>query len=67
MVFRKHQQSWNMLESSKIKWSNFTLYSNVDLPGIKRIPGKYGYRGKNHNDEIYRKRHKNCTENKNEA
>lgn len=39
------------------KWGNFALYSNVDLPGIKRIPGKYGYQGKNHNDMIYGKRH----------
>lgn len=28
------------------KWRNFKLYSNVDLPGIKRIPGKYNYRNK---------------------
>lgn len=26
------------------KWNNFKLYSNIDLPGIKRIPGKYGYK-----------------------
>jgi hypothetical protein len=39
------------------KWGNFALYSNVDLPGIKRIPGKYGYRGKNHNELIYSSRH----------
>jgi hypothetical protein len=39
------------------KWGNFALYSNVDLPGIKRIPGKYGYRGKNHNDEMYNRKH----------
>lgn len=39
------------------KWKNFTLYSNVDLPGIKRIPGKYGYRGKGYNDKIYSHRH----------
>lgn len=39
------------------KWGNFALYSNVDLPGIKRIPGKYGYRGKNHNDMIYNGKH----------
>lgn len=39
------------------KWGNFALYSNVDLPGIKRIPGKYGYRGKNHNDSVYNKKH----------
>ena len=28
------------------KWRNFKIYSNIDLPGIKRIPGKYGYKGK---------------------
>jgi 16S rRNA G966 N2-methylase RsmD len=28
------------------KWKNFKLYSNIDLPGLKRIPGKYNYRGK---------------------
>ena len=39
------------------KWGNFALYSNVDLPGIKRIPGKYGYRGKNHNDLMYSRVH----------
>jgi hypothetical protein len=39
------------------KWGNFALYSNVDLPGIKRIPGKYGYRGKNYNDLTYNKHH----------
>lgn len=38
------------------KWGNFALYSNVDLPGIKRIPGKYGYKG-NYNDRIYNSRH----------
>jgi hypothetical protein len=42
------------------KWGNFTLYSNVDLPGIKRIPGKYGYKGKNYNDKIYNRRHTKC-------
>jgi 16S rRNA G966 N2-methylase RsmD len=26
------------------KWKNFKLYSNIDLPGIKRIPSKYGYK-----------------------
>ena len=26
------------------KWSNFALYSNVDLPGIRRIPGKHNYK-----------------------
>jgi hypothetical protein len=26
------------------KWRNFKLYSNIDLPGIRRIPGKYCYR-----------------------
>ena len=26
------------------KWKNFKLYSNIDLLGIKRIPGKYGYK-----------------------
>jgi len=26
------------------KWRNFKLYSNIDLPGIKRIPGKYNYK-----------------------
>ena len=26
------------------KWRNFRLYSNIDLPGIKRIPGKYKYK-----------------------
>ena len=26
------------------KWKNFKLYSNIDLPGIRRIPGKYGYK-----------------------
>ena len=40
------------------KWSNFALYSNVDLPGIKRIPGKFGYKGKNHNNKMYNNRHK---------
>ena len=25
------------------KWRNFALYSNIDLPGIKRIPGKMNY------------------------
>lgn len=39
------------------KWSNFALYSNVDLPGIKRIPGKYGYKGRNYTDKMYSKRH----------
>jgi len=39
------------------KWGNFALYSNVDLPGIKRIPGKYGYQGKNYNDKTYGHRH----------
>lgn len=39
------------------KWGNFALYSNVDLPGIKRIPGKYGYRGKGYNSAIYNRRH----------
>lgn len=29
------------------KWKNFTLYSNIDLPGIKRIPGKVGYKSAN--------------------
>ena len=28
------------------KWRNFKLYSNIDLPGIKRIPGKFGYKKK---------------------
>ena len=28
------------------KWRNFALYSNVDLPGVKRIPDKYNYKGK---------------------
>lgn len=28
------------------KWKNFKLYSNIDLPGIKRIPGKYCYKAK---------------------
>ena len=35
------------LEYSHIKpnkWRNFKLYSNIDLPGIKRIPSKYGYK-----------------------
>ncbi len=40
------------------KWGNFALYSNVDLPGIKRIPGKYGYKGKDMNDKMYNKHHK---------
>jgi hypothetical protein len=26
------------------KWPNFTLYSNIDLPGIKRIPSKHNYK-----------------------
>ena len=26
------------------KWRNIKLYSNIDLPGLKRIPGKYGYK-----------------------
>jgi len=25
------------------KWRNFKIYSNIDLPNMKRIPGKYGY------------------------
>lgn len=28
------------------KWKNFKIYSNIDLPGLKRIPGKYGYKKK---------------------
>lgn len=27
------------------KWKNFRIYANIDLPGMKRIPGKYGYKG----------------------
>jgi hypothetical protein len=30
------------------KWRNFKLYSNIDLPGLKRIPGKYNYKGSNY-------------------
>jgi hypothetical protein len=26
------------------KWRNFKIYSNIDLPNMKRIPGKYGYK-----------------------
>lgn len=26
------------------KWKNFKIYSNIDLPGLKRIPGKYCYK-----------------------
>ena len=26
------------------KWKNYALYSNIDLPNIKRIPGKYGFK-----------------------
>ena len=26
------------------KWQNFKIYSNIDLPNMKRIPGKYGYK-----------------------
>ena len=39
-----------VLEYSHIKpnkWRNFKLYSNIDLPGIKRIPSKYGYINRN--------------------
>ncbi len=25
------------------KWQNFKIYANIDLPNMKRIPGKYGY------------------------
>lgn len=28
------------------KWKNFALYANVDLPGIRRIPGKQNYKGR---------------------
>ena len=28
------------------KWRNFKIYSNIDLPNLKRIPGKYGYKKK---------------------
>ena len=28
------------------KWTNFKIYSNIDLPNLKRIPGKYGYKGR---------------------
>ena len=26
------------------KWRNFKIYSNIDLPNLKRIPGKYGFK-----------------------
>ena len=26
------------------KWKNFKIYSNIDLPNMKRIPGKYGFK-----------------------
>ena len=26
------------------KWSNFKIYSNIDLPNMKRIPGKYEFK-----------------------
>lgn len=26
------------------KWRNFKIYSNIDLPNMKRIPGKYGFK-----------------------
>lgn len=28
------------------KWRNFKIYSNIDLPNLKKIPGKYGYNGR---------------------
>lgn len=28
------------------KWRNFKIYSNIDLPNLKRIPGKYGFKKK---------------------
>ena len=26
------------------KWRNFKIYSNIDLPNMKRISGKYGFK-----------------------